>query len=74
MNDLKFSVVGESFFATQFIANTGEFILIVDEPKTLGGINEDANPLQYILAGLAGCANVIGHIVVKELGFTIKKI
>ena len=74
MSDLKFSVSGESASATQFIGKTRQFTLIVDEPETLGGTDEDANPVEYILAGFAGCANVIGHVVAKELGFTIKNL
>lgn len=74
MSDLKFSVSGESSSATQFIAKTRQFTLVVDEPETLGGTDEDANPVEYILAGFAGCANVIGHVVAKELGFTIKNL
>jgi uncharacterized OsmC-like protein len=74
MSDLKFSVSGESSSAKQFIAKTRQFTLVVDEPETLGGTDEDANPVEYILAGFAGCANVIGHVVAKELGFTIKNL
>ena len=74
MSDLKFSVSGESSSATQFIGKTRQFTLIVDEPETLGGTDEDANPVEYILAGFAGCANVVGHVVAKELGFTIKNL
>ena len=74
MSDLKFSVIGESNSSTQFIAKARQFKLIVDEPNDLGGTDEDANPVEYILAGLAGCINVIGHIVAKELGFEIKKL
>lgn len=74
MSDLKFSVFGESTSSTQFVANARQFKLIVDEPEGLGGTDEDANPVEYILAGLAGCINVIGHIVAKELGFTINKL
>ncbi len=74
MSDLKFSVSGESSSATQFIGKTRQFTLVVDEPETLGGTDEDANPVEYILAGFAGCANVIGHVVAKELGFTIKNL
>ena len=40
----------------------------------MGGTDEGANPVEYILAGLAGCLNVVGHIVAKELGFTIDKL
>jgi len=74
MSDLKFEVVGESSSATKFIAKARQFTLIVDEPESLGGTNEDANPLEYILAGFAGCTNVIGHIVARELGFTIRSL
>ena len=74
MSDLKFSVSGESSSATQFIGKTRQFTLVVDEPEALGGSDEDANPVEYILAGFAGCANVIGHVVAKELGFTIKNL
>jgi uncharacterized OsmC-like protein len=74
MSDLKFSVSGASSSATKFIGKTRQFTLVVDEPADLGGTDDDANPVEYILAGFAGCANVIGHIVAKELGFTIKNL
>ena len=74
MSDLKFTVYGESNSATQFKVKARHFNLIVDEPEGLGGTDEDANPVEYILAGLAGCINVIGHIVAKELGFEINKL
>ncbi|NJN49945.1 MAG: OsmC family protein [Polaribacter sp.] len=74
MSDLKFSVKGESTSPAQFIAKARNFTLVIDEPKEFGGTNEDANPVEYILAGLAGCVNVVGHLVAKELGFTIDKL
>ena len=74
MSDLKFSVAGESSSATQFIGKTRQFTLVVDEPESLGGTDQDANPVEYILAGFAGCANVVGHVVAKELGFTIRNL
>ena len=74
MSDLLFKVKGESTSPAQFIAKTRHFKLIIDEPEDLGGTDENANPVEYILAGLAGCLNVVGHIVAKELGFTIHKL
>ena len=71
MSDITFNVKGESHSPAKFIANTGKFQLIIDEPATLGGTDEGPSPVEYILAGLAGCLNVVGHIVAKELGFTI---
>ena len=71
MSDIIFNVKGESHSPAKFIANTGKFQLVIDEPATLGGTDEGPSPVEYILAGLAGCLNVVGHIVAKELGFTI---
>ncbi len=74
MSDLKFTVAGESTSATQFIGKARHFELIVDEPEALNGTDKDANPVEYILAGFAGCVNVVGHLVAKELGFKIDKL
>lgn len=74
MSDLVFSVQGESVSAAKFVATTRNFKLVIDEPEDLGGTDEHANPVEYILAGLAGCLNVVGHLVAKELGFTLKKL
>ncbi len=74
MSDLIFSVQGESSSAAKFVANTRQFKLVVDEPEGLGGTDENANPVEYLLAGLAGCINVVGHIVAKELEFSLQKL
>jgi uncharacterized OsmC-like protein len=74
MSDLIFSVRGESNSPARFIAKTRQFQLTIDEPESLGGSDKGANPVEFILAGLAGCLNVVGHIVAKELGFTIDKL
>ncbi|MCK0122864.1 OsmC family protein [Gelidibacter sp. F2691] len=74
MSDLIFSVQGESASAAKFVAKTRHFKLVIDEPEGLGGTDENANPVEYILAGLAGCLNVVGHLVAKELGFSITKL
>jgi uncharacterized OsmC-like protein len=74
MSNLRFSVNGESNSTTQFVAKARHFKLVVDEPEELGGADAAANPVEYILAGLAGCINVVGHLVAKELGFVISKL
>ena len=74
MSNLRFSVNGESNSTTQFVAKARHFKLVVDEPEELGGTDAAANPVEYILAGLAGCINVVGHLVAKELGFVISKL
>ena len=74
MSDLIFSVKGQSQTATKFSAQARQFSLIIDEPEALGGQDESANPVEYILAGLAGCLNVVGHLVAKELEFELNQL
>ena len=74
MSDLIFSVKGHCITATKFTAKARQFSLTIDEPEALGGQGESANPVEYILAGLAGCLNVVGHLVAKELGFELKQL
>ncbi len=38
-------------------ANGHDFV--IDEPKSLGGTDEGPNPVEYLLASLGGCLNVI---------------
>lgn len=46
---------------------------MVDEPADLGGTDAGPNPVEYVLAGYAGCLNVVGHLVAKEMGMELKK-
>ena len=41
------------------IAKIGEHELIIDEPVSLGGTNQGPNPVEYVLASLGGCINVL---------------
>lgn len=48
------------------------FSLIIDEPTELGGTDEGANPVEYLLAALCGCLNVVAHVVAKEMDFQLR--
>lgn len=74
MSDLIFSVSGYNENPTKFVVKARNFELVIDEPEALGGTNHAANPVEYILAGYAGCLNVMGHIVARELGFDLKRL
>jgi uncharacterized OsmC-like protein len=68
----KFSVKAESKNETKVNVETpGGFKMVVDEPENQGGTNQGANPVEYVLTALAGCLNVVGHLVAKEMGFEI---
>lgn len=59
---------------TKFVAKTRQFTLTIDEPEGLGGTDQGANPVEFLLAAYAGCLNVMGHIVASELGFKLNNI
>ncbi len=74
MSDLNFIVKGVSKNPTKFVAEARNFRLVIDEPPTLGGTDEGANPVEYLLASYAGCLNVMGHLLAAELGFKLDKL
>lgn len=74
MSNLIFSFSGESQSATKFTGNSRNFQITIDEPPALGGKDEAANPVEYTLASLAGCLNVVAHVVAKELNIILKSL
>jgi uncharacterized OsmC-like protein len=74
MSNLVFSFAGESKSETKFVGNSRNFQITIDEPPALGGRDEAANPVEYTLASLAGCLNVVAHVVAKELNIVIRSL
>lgn len=72
MSDLKFKIQAHSENPTKTIVNARGFNIIIDEPQKLGGTNEGANPVEYILAAFSGCINVMGHAIAKEMDFELR--
>lgn len=72
MSDLKFKIKAHSENPTKTVVKARGFNLIIDEPASLGGTDEGANPVEYILAAFSGCINVMGHVVAKEMGFELR--
>ncbi len=72
MADLTFKVSAKSENATKTVVATRGFQMIVDEPESLGGTDQGATPVEYMLAALAGCLNVVGHLVAREMGFQLR--
>ncbi|MGM0548486.1 MAG: OsmC family protein [Bacillota bacterium] len=68
-----YSIKAKSKSAAKIIAKTqGGFEIIIDEPEEQGGTNDGPNPVEYVLSALAGCLNVVGHLVAQEMGFNLK--
>jgi uncharacterized OsmC-like protein len=40
----------------------------------LGGADDGANPVEFILAGYAGCLNVVTNLIAKELNISISNL
>ncbi len=74
MSNLKFTFSGESKNATKFVGKARDFEIAIDEPPVLGGNDEAPNPVEYTLASLAGCLNVVAYIVAKERNITIESL
>lgn len=43
--------------------------IVMDEPESLGGTDDGANPMEYVLAALTGCASVMISTISKEKNF-----
>jgi len=69
-----FKVSAKSENSTKTTVKARNFSIVIDEPPILGGKDEGANPVEYVLAALAGCLNVVGHVVAKEMDVQIKNL
>ncbi|WP_372753562.1 OsmC family protein [Labilibaculum sp.] len=74
MADLKFRVNAHSENATKTVVKARGFELIIDEPADLGGTNEGANPVEYVLAAFCGCINVMAHVIAREMSIELRSV
>jgi len=69
MKSMSFKINARSETPTKTVVTARNFKMVIDEPQMLGGEDQGANPVEYLLGALSGCLNVVGHIVAKEMGF-----
>ncbi len=74
MATLKFGIKAHSENPTKTVVEARNFKIIVDEPKNLGGTDDGPNPVEYVLAAFAGCLNVVGHLVAREMDIPLRGI
>ena len=72
MSDVVFTVEASTVNSTRVDVCAGGHAFSIDEPARMGGTDAGPNPVEYLLGALAGCLNVTGHVVAKEMGFTIE--
>jgi len=69
---LKFLINSTSESPARTKVNTRGFDLKVDTPESLEETDYAPNPVEYILAGYAGCIKVTAHLITKELDFDLE--
>jgi len=65
--DMTIKVVGKRLSPTKMKVKAGNFEITIDK---LGG--EAPSPLDYTLAALAGCLNIVATLVAKDMGIEIE--
>lgn len=71
LETVQFDVEGKSESATKTVVEIRDFSMTVDEPESIGGSDDGPSPVEYLLGSLAGCLNVVGHMVADEMGVAI---
>ena|SRR5690625_840084 len=56
------------------IADIGGKEVIIDEPPSLGGTDKGPNPVEYILAALGGCINVLVTTFAEKYDVKVKDV
>ena len=72
MADLTFRIDAQMASAAKTVVRARGFEMIVDEPVSLGGTDSAPNPVEYVLAAFAGCLNVMGNLIAKEMAFELR--
>lgn len=72
MLDLFFSINGKSVTPTRFEGKVRRFNTAVGEHKDFGDKDSAPTPVEYILAGFAGCLNVVVNLIAKEMNISIR--
>ena len=49
-------------------------VMVMDEPTQLGGTDEGANPMEYVLAALSGCTSVMISLIAQEINFAFRDV
>lgn len=73
-NVIPVEVEAERESPTRSTVEVRDFELVVYEPEDMGGANEGPNPLEYLLAGQAGCLNVTATQVAADMGIALESL
>ena len=68
---LHVTVTASAESPTKLAVAVRDFSFVIDEPPNFGGTDAGPNPVEYLLASLAGCMNVVIHMIAQERGVTV---
>ncbi len=69
-----FTATGRSTGALSTAVQARQFAFVVAEPESLGGTDEAANPIEYLLGALNGCVTVVVETVAAELALPVESV
>lgn len=67
------NVLGYAKTNNQFVVKAQNFDVRISKNENFPEL-EGPSPLEYLLAGYAGCINAVGKLVAKEQGITLKSL
>ena len=73
MNHKIVNVLGYAKANNQFVVKAQNFDVRISKNENFPEL-EGPSPLEYLLAGYAGCINAVGKLVAKEQGITLKSL
>ena len=71
---LTFTVTGDSESPSKLLVAVRGFSFVIDEPESSGGTDAGPNPVELVLSSLAGCMNVVVHMVAAEQDVKIRSL
>lgn len=74
MKTLTFKAEGCSESPTKTVVRSRGFEMVLDEPDSFGGTDDGPTPFEFLFGALAGCLNIVGHMVAKDMGFELQGI
>ncbi len=75
MSIVQFSFSGESQGISRFVGKARDFQITIDQPPVSESVeSNNPCPVEYTLAALGGCVNIVAHHIAQELDINLKSL
>ena len=68
----RMEVSGESDGESKFVARARDHELVMDDPEAMGGDDDGAMPIEYLLAAWSGCLNATVRAVAPDFDLDVE--